>query len=421
MSNLTDIYNAVDSYLLLPDKSIIKLLCAFVLTCKLPIPPLWLFIASGSSTGKTELLTLLEKLKGWYALDDLTENALLSGMKRFDVSASLLDRIPSNGFVVFKDFTTMLSKNKETLGAIMGKLRVIYDGSYKRETGGQVETKKWEGKLSLLAAGTGSIHTKTEEFNEMGTRSVAYMPNIPDDYAISEFLFKHQLDDRKKMKEELQEMVKDYVEGFEIPVENRNLPPITREIWKDLTDIAHLAATARSPVEREKYGSSRRQTYIHYKEGFGRLFGQLKSAAYGLMIQNEGQTLLDSDKAMLYQMGLDCIDPRRRGVLKALTKFSYGGDTHQIGDITGYEKQTTDIFVEDLYAHGMLDKHHGVNNRKIYTIKEKYRDIMSRFERIASQDAELPVSEEDELLSRPGTTEVAKSWVDIDLEREVGV
>lgn len=393
MATLQEIENQIDQYLYLPDKSIIKLLCAFALTCRLPIPPLWLFIACGSSTGKTELLNLLEKVEGWYALDDLTENSMLSGMKRHDVSASLLDRLPKEGFIVFKDFTTMLSKNKDTLGAIMGKLRVIYDGSYKRETGGQVESKEWIGKVSLLAAGTGTIYSKTEEFNEMGTRSVVFKLSEVDDYDVGEFMYQHQKDDRKKQKDDLQNMMRDYINQFKVPTKYDELPVISKEVWKDLTDIAHLASTARSPVEREKYGSSRRQTMIHQKEGMGRLFGQLKAAAYGLMLQNPGQELLNADRKMLYQIGLDCIDPRRRHVLQTLTRFSYGGDTHQIGDATGYEKATTDTFVEDLFAHKLLDKHRS-GQKTTYTIKDKYRAIMSRFENIAPEEKELPQSED---------------------------
>jgi|WetSurMetagenome_2_1015567.scaffolds.fasta_scaffold97553_1 hypothetical protein len=392
MTTLQEIENKIDSYLFLPDKSVIKLLAAFALTCKLPIPPLWLFIAGGSSTGKTELLSLLEKVKGWYALDDLTENTLLSGMKRHDQSASLLDRLPKQGFIVFKDFTTMLSKNKDVLGAIMGKLRVIYDGSYKRETGGQVESKMWEGKLSLLAAGTGTIYSKTEEFNEMGTRSVVYKLDAPDDYDIGSFMYDHQKDDRKQKKEELQSMVELYIKNIQVPATYDQLPPITREVWKDLEDIAHLASTARSPVEREKWGPNRRQTMKHEKEGMGRLFGQLKAAAYGLMLQNERNGLTNADKKLLYKIGLDCIDPRRRGVLQALTRNVYGGDTQQIGDYMGYVKESADIFVEDLYAHDMLEKHRA-GNKTSYTIKDKYRDIMSKFENIKVEQKALPTEE----------------------------
>lgn len=398
MPTLQEIENQIDQYLYLPDKGIIKLLCAFALTIKLPIPPLWLFISCGSSTGKTELLTLLEKVEGWYALDNMTENTLLSGMKRFDASASLLNRLPENGFIVFKDFTTMLSKNKEALGAIMGQLRVVYDGSYKKETGGQVESNPWKGKLSLLAAGTGSIYSKTEEFNEMGTRSVVFKLTEVDDYEVGAFAFNHQHDDRGTQKQQLQDTVRDYINQFKVPKTYADLPTITKEIWNDLTDIAHLASTARSPVERERYGPSRRQTMIHQKEGMMRLFGQIKAAAYGLMLQNEGHQLTNTDRKLLYQIGLDCIDPRRRSVLQSLTRFAYGGDTHQIGDMTGYSKETTDIFVEDLFAHKMLEKHRN-NGKTIYTLKEKYREVMSRFENIVPEEKALPQSEEEKTVN----------------------
>ena len=397
MPSLADINIKLDDYAFLPEKDLVKLICAFCLTCKLPTAPLWLFIAAGSSAGKTMVLELFEKIPGFMQVDNMTSNSLQSGMKRTDTSASLLSRLPPNPFIVFKDFTTMMSKNPEVLAEIMGQLRVIYDGTSVKITGGQQESQKWVGKVSMLGAGTGVLYSKNDQFADMGQRMVIYNFDQADDYDISNFLFEHQKDDRKTMKENLQTMFADYIASIKISPDFKDLPAIDRQTWDDLTDIAHLATTARSPVERNKYGNNREIINKGIKEAFTRMFNQLKVTAYGLVFQNPDQQLLPSDKKLLYKLGLDCIDPKKRRVLQALTKFSLGGGPDEIAEEILYTKGAAETFVEDLMVFGMITKeripfHNG--KKTIYKIKDRYRQIMEKFENIVPENKSLPTEED---------------------------
>lgn len=394
---LNAIYQKIDNYLLLPDKDVVKLLCAFAIGCKLPTEPPWLFLASGSSTGKTQLISLLEGLGGYFAVDDMTNNALLSGMKRHDQSASLLHRAPQHGgFLVFSDFTTMLAKRKEDLSAILAQLRVVFDGKATRATGGLESEITWQGKLGLLAGSTTALYAKTEEYAEVGQRMVIYHMPQPDDYEVGNFKFENAKTDRKALRLELQDMIRDYVENLPVPLLFEQLPEFDPETKADILDIGHLAVSARSPITRNQYSREREIEDIGDKEGIGRIQGQLMTLAYGLMLQNPDGKLNDVDRKILYKIGLDCISTKKRLVLQALTEFGYGGDIDQVALAIHHPKNVTEQAVEDLVGLKMIEKqrqYFGNGSKYTYRLKDKFKDIMMRFEGITVREEELPVDE----------------------------
>ena len=397
MASLAEINKKIDDYAFLPEKDLIKLISGFCLTCKTPCNPLWLFIAAGSAAGKTMIIELFEKVPGFTQIDNLTANSFQSGMKRTDKPASFLKRMVGSPFIVFKDFTTMLSKNPETLADIMGQLRVIYDGSSVKLTGGLEEQQTWNGKISMLGAGTGVLYSKNEQFADMGQRMVMYQFDQANDYDISNFLYHHQKTDRKAIKENIQIMIADYIASIKVPEKFEDLPEMDRETWDDLTDIAHLATTARSPVERDKFGHSREIINKGYKEAYTRMFNQLLVTAYGLMFQNPGIILLPEDKKLLFKLGLDCIDPKRRKVLQALTKFALGGGPDEIAEEIGYTKGSAERFTEDLMIFKMITKERQLYHsgyRTVYHIADDYRRIMEKFEHIVPVKTDIPGEEE---------------------------
>lgn len=405
-ATLQDIYTKVDEYLLLKDKSVLKLLAGFWIANRLPVDPPWLFITAGSSTGKTELLKLLELCDGYYPLDDLTNNSLLSGMRRTDQSASLLHRLDDGSYLVFSDFTTMLSKNREELSAILGKLRTVFDGKATRVTGGTEGEVKWEGKVGLLAACTTALYSKTEDYAEVGQRMIIYHLQTAGDYDIGRFRFRHRKKDKKAITLELQQMLSSYVKAIDIPERWEDLPDFDEQTELDILDIAHLAVSARSPLQRDKYSRGKPLTGREDKESIGRVQGQLMTISYGLMLQNEDKKLTAEDRKLLYKIGLDCIDPRRRELLRILTEFSYGGDLDALAEKTNYPKETALIMIEDLVALRMVEriKQPSQYGTKInYRLKDHYKDIMARFEGISVKAEELPEAAADDPLFTPLT------------------
>lgn len=400
---MDDLYKKLETklheYMLLYDKGVLRLFCAFCVGCKLPLPPPWIFFIGGSSAGKTKLIQLLELIPGYFEIDDMTANTLLSGMKRHDAPPSLLHKLDVNSFIVFKDFTTILSKYKEQMAVLMGQLRMVYDGKMVKHTG-QGDEIAWNPTKApgLIAAVTSKIYTSSRDWGEMGQRMIMYHFNQPDNMEAGEWIIKQKRDE-KKMETELKQLMAEYVASIKIPEKVEDLPDMDEETQRDLVQIAYLTVESRSAVERTQTGYKRRIEMPHDKEGIGRFLKQLINLGYALMLMNPDRKLSADDRAILYKIGLDSILKQRRDVMRALTSFRLGGDLNQIADFLSLPRETVEEQVEDLVALEIIavDTHFigNTGKKKTYKLVEKYMNIMSKFEGIQPEEKELPVSEEE--------------------------
>ena len=130
--------------------------------------PVWLFVAGPSSSGKTMLLQSLEKLERVVTVSKVTGDAAwLSGTAKKDRAADatggLLPQIGENGCLVFMDLTAMLSESKEALSSMLGTLREVYDGTYKRNIGGEGGREiVHKGRVCIIAGVTNAIDRVAE-------------------------------------------------------------------------------------------------------------------------------------------------------------------------------------------------------------------------------------------------------------------
>lgn len=395
--DFSELESDTKKYMLLADDGIIKLLCAFIIACKLPVPPPWVFIVSSSSGGKTKLIQLLEGVPGYLEVDDLTANTLLSGAKRSDKSPSFLHRLEPNGFLVFKDFTTILSKYKEQMTAIIGQFRMVYDGKFVKETGtGDSVQFNPEKAPGLLAGVTTKIYTTSSSWGEMGERFVMYHMQQPDNREMGAWIIKNRRDE-KKIEAALKEKFNKFLGNIPLPKNAEDLPEMDAETSNDLIQIAFLTVMSRSPVERNQYDRKKRIELTHDHEMIGRFLKQLMSLAYAMMLLNGG-ALSNKDKKILYKIGLDSIPAQRLTVMKALTQSRLGGDLNQLADTLKYPYETVEIWVNDLVALGIVKSSMQFTGSKkvfIYSINQEYMEIISKFEGIEPEAVALPASSEE--------------------------
>jgi hypothetical protein len=146
-------------HLHLPDPRALYTVLAAAVANRTPGDPVWLMLVGAPSSGKTELLYPLERLSGVHMHATITVPGLLSGTKPSEADSGatggLLRAIGPNGTLVLKDFTSILSMNEKARTELLGALREIYDGHWKRALGVDGgKTLEWHGKLGLLAACT---------------------------------------------------------------------------------------------------------------------------------------------------------------------------------------------------------------------------------------------------------------------------
>lgn len=371
----------VKNVLLVKDEGVIKLLCAAVIGTRLSAQPIWLFLVAGSGGGKTEFILALSKVKGIYFLSSLTKNTFISGQKRAGKQTSLLKQDEmQDAILTFKDFTTVLTINKDEKQEIMGQLREIYDGSYKKGFG-TGEAIEWTGKIGLIAGVTSVIHSQRDWYAVMGERFIMYSLKQPGRIEAT----KRAFDNTGLMKQYQEEMQNAFAkflnDQLEIP---EKLPKIEQDLEDEILKLSEFTTRARSIIEREKYAAKNIQ-FVHEKEMPTRFASQLRVIASALMVINKGEFLTDRDKNILYKLALDSIPSQRRIVLKQLIYYKTV-DTKGLALKLRMETPTVRIALDDLNVLNIIKRYSGTKRSDEWEMEPNYRSLLAEYEDIRLTD-----------------------------------
>jgi hypothetical protein len=162
-------------WLLLKDMTPVLAMLGTVAANLLPGDPVWLGIVAPPSSSKTELLNSLSMLPRVHPAATLSMAGLLSGtpmrQRRRGTVGGLLPRIGDFGFLVLKDFGSVLSMRPDNKAELLAALREIYDGAWTRHLGADGgQTLSWQGKIGLLFGVTGVIDAHHGVIGAMGDR-----------------------------------------------------------------------------------------------------------------------------------------------------------------------------------------------------------------------------------------------------------
>ena len=151
-----------DEAFLIADRGVLWVFLATIIGNQLDMDPIWLHLIAPPSSGKTEFIDSVRFVKKngkdlVFPISDLTVNTFASGQKGKDTS--LLNEVRRGSMVVFKDFTSMISKEPVAQKAIMGQLREIYDKTYVKRTGNGKKVI-WEGKIGINTGCTQVIYNQ---------------------------------------------------------------------------------------------------------------------------------------------------------------------------------------------------------------------------------------------------------------------
>lgn len=376
-------------FLLLADEGIVRLTCAVAIANRIGTDPVWLLILGPSSGGKTEIIRSLDKLPFIHPIDLLTTNTFASGMMKNRTETSLLNKV-NGGILTFKDFTTLLSMNKEGLNDIMGQLRSIYDGTFSKRFGTGEEVN-WVGKIGVIAAGTGECQRVMRQYSKNGERFINYTMRQPDRKGAMRMAAKNQKDIKAK-RDAVQDMVQDFIEGMcNKLVENQSY--VTEEVQGEMFDIADFSCLARSPVILNFKTNA--VEFVPEPEMPMRVSTQLINIANVFMGMNNG-VLSDKDRKILYKIALDSIPVHRRMVLSILTKYEYV-TTKAIALKLNYPTETVKIWLTEIDALKLCDRKEKMEgNADGWTLKKEWRQLLGKFDGIEVLDTELTETELNE-------------------------
>lgn len=338
-------------WLELPDDDVVLAALASVAANLLPGDPFWMLLVGSPGSGKTEVINPLDALPYVHAAATLTEAGMLSGTPRKeqakDAKGGLLRSVGDFGIIMSKDFSGVLSMNRDARAATLSALREVYDGSWTRHVGSDGgRMLAWRGKAGFVGAVTPSIDAQHSVMGALGERFTFYRVHVDDPKAQARRRLANRGRERQ-MRAELVDAVCDVLDRVD-----RHAAPRPLDVGEInmLVDLAAFVVSARTAVERDGY--TRDVTLMPSVEAPGRLVGALGALVTGL-------EAIGADAAAVWRIvlkvGWDCIPDLRHRVLDAV-HAERDATAAQIMTITGIPKTTCDRTLEDLVLLDLVQR-----------------------------------------------------------------
>jgi hypothetical protein len=308
--------------------------------------PVWTILISGAGNAKTETVAPLAGAGAYVESAIASEGALLSGTAKKeqakDATGGLLRKIGDHGTLVLKDFTTILSMNRDTRAAVLAALREIYDGRWTRNIGVDGgRTLAWEGRLTLIGAATTAYDQHHGVIAAMGDRFALVRTDSSRDRLASGRQALANVGHETAMRYDLSQ-----VAGQVLAQVNTDVV-LPDWMWDPLLHAADLVTRARTAVEHDNRGEV---IDVGQPEAPTRFAKMLAQVARGLLAI--GGTELEAINAAL-RVAHDSIPPLRLAALRYVQ--SDPGTTYtRVAQHLQKPKATVRRKVDELTALGLL-------------------------------------------------------------------
>lgn len=399
-----------DEYRLYADRGVVRMVAASVIANQLVgrnKKPVWIVFVAPPGGGKSDvtgtLVGVMKKredgaeVRMCQEISDLTTTSLASGMRSLDGETSLLHNMPKEGgILLFKDFTTLLSKRQDDLAAIMSYLREIYDGSFEKKFGNGKKVH-WEGKLGVVASCTTIIYHKLSELSVMGDRMMMYQIDQPDRQKVQDKIWENE-DAGIDGSIEMGDAMKEYVEGIMAYIDGHRdeigALNIDRGLREEFGLVADFTTTARSGV----VWNYKKDTisYVPDVEMPTRVLRQMISISVALMVMNMAESdtgepsLGEIDLKLIYKLAFDSIPNMRRKVIRTVATYALGATSDGIASAVGMQHEAVKVWIEELYAVGVFERALDVVTKKYkYSVVPRFMDVIRRYEHIEQVDRAL--------------------------------
>jgi hypothetical protein len=159
------------------DLGVLNAVLAVVAAEKLSGDPPWLLIVGGPGNAKTETIQAASELNARVVSTITSEGALLSATPRKgrpeSATGGLLRQVGDRGILAIKDFTSIISANREVRMQVLAALREIHDGHWIRNVGSDGgQSLEWRGRLVVIGACTTVYDQAHAVVSIMGDRFV---------------------------------------------------------------------------------------------------------------------------------------------------------------------------------------------------------------------------------------------------------
>lgn len=332
----------------------------------------WLFVIGPSGTGKTEIVcNAIKTLPSVFEKSDISASALISGRSIKEGGNSLLFKLPrmgsgkdptnTQGVIVFKDFTSILTRRPDIRAEIMSQLREVHDGSYSPVKG--TKTMDWKGKVTIIAACTPALERHWGVQRELGERFIQVRWPREDGVATA-FKAADQIDNSTIIPK-FQFMIKNFVDVESL--QGKTLHPPAEEF----VYLAEMAANMRGTIIRDQGGHNIIDVPAY--EAPTRLVKAMMQIAMGHAMLFRRLVPNEKDIELARRIALDSISINR---LRVINNIGNGTSQSMIVAATGMQYSSVNWTIEELRALKVLIEKKSADS--IYEFTDEFAKLRTK-------------------------------------------
>lgn len=303
--------------------------------------PVWLFVIGPSGSGKTSIVVACAAaVERTWVESSITTKSLLSGMSDGQ-KASLLEIIQS-GILIFKDFTTILSKREEEQKEIVSQFREVYDGRWSIRTGQR--SAIWEGKITVIAAVTPAIERAWAVHRDLGERFMQVRWFNNDSLKIANAA-RLQRGREKLIAAQMRKLTKDFF------TKQTTTPQLSDEDGERVDILATVIARLRGKVNRDT--KTKEVIDASQPEEPTRIAKSLDSLICHHAALFARENVTEDDFRIAYRVGFDSVPHRRAQVMERIP-LEEAIQPVKIATALNLPYTTVETTIEDLCALEVL-------------------------------------------------------------------
>ncbi len=346
---------------------------------------LWLLMVGVPSSGKTDLVRLLKDASVTYYLDNLTQNAFISG-ERATKSNKVHDLLPllDKKCLIIKDWTSIFSLDEKMTKKLLGDLVGIYDTEFTKFSSrrGNISYSSAFSQIGCITPATLNRHTNY--MNMVGPRFLCYTMPITtreDEVLSYEMIFSSK--DRSLVEKEARLYVSSYLN--QLIQQTPNIQALSKKTQEYLRLAAKLMSNCRGIVllQSSSFKNDEGEDVKYYEV----LDVQIEEPWRAI------QQLISLSKYLAFVVGKNEVGVEELGIIKEVVISSMPADRSQalrvikeqggeitaklLADFSEKSTKTSRRLLDELTALKALEKIRGSGTIATdYKVRDHFRDFL---------------------------------------------
>ncbi len=382
-------YQEVESKVLafLPNAEMgLKIVLAVSVSCHFSNPlMLWMLLVGVPSSGKTDLVRLMKDAESTYYLDNLTQNAFISG-ERATKSQKVYDLLPliDKKCLIIKDWTSIFSLDEKMTKKLLGELVGIYDKEFTKFSSrrGNISYQSAFSQLGCITPATLNRHT--QYMNMVGPRFLCYtMPASTDEDAEKSYKSIFANTDRSLIEKEARLYTSSYLS--QLIQKPFDIKPLNKQMQAYLRIAAELMSSCRGIVllrsaTFKNEGGEEVKYYevsdVQIEEPWRAVQQIILLAQYLAFIVGKDEVTIE-ELSIIKEVVISSMPADRSQALRTIKEQGGTITAKQLSDSSDRSTKTSRRLLDELTALKVLEKIKGSGTIATdYTINKQFRNIL---------------------------------------------